>query len=89
MEIKNEEFVKWPRKIKTNPLQRNKNKYYEFDMGHGHNTKECFQLKEQITDLIKRGYLRKYMAYRLRPAMPERRYIDNRPSMEVLDQEDV
>ncbi|PSS08292.1 Sensory neuron membrane protein, partial [Actinidia chinensis var. chinensis] len=27
MEIKNEDFVKWPGKIKTNPLKRNKNKF--------------------------------------------------------------
>ncbi|GFS29767.1 hypothetical protein Acr_00g0008310 [Actinidia rufa] len=29
MEIKHEEFVKWPRKIKTGPQKRNKNKYCE------------------------------------------------------------
>ncbi|GFZ08936.1 hypothetical protein Acr_20g0007440 [Actinidia rufa] len=42
MEIKNEDFVKWPGKIKTNPLRRNKNKYYEFHKDNGHNTNDCF-----------------------------------------------
>ncbi|GFY91189.1 hypothetical protein Acr_07g0013850 [Actinidia rufa] len=37
------------------------------------------ELKEQITDLIKRGYLKKYVADRPRPRSPERRYSDNRP----------
>ena len=59
MEIRNEEFVKWPGNIKINPLRRNENKYCEFHKDHGHNTKKCFQLKEYITDLIKRGVLEK------------------------------
>ncbi|GFS38024.1 hypothetical protein Acr_00g0055200 [Actinidia rufa] len=64
MEIKNEDFMKWLGKIKTNPLKRNKNKYYEFHKDHGHNTEDYFQLKEQIADLIKRGYLRKFVVDR-------------------------
>ncbi|GFZ19944.1 hypothetical protein Acr_28g0006490 [Actinidia rufa] len=54
-EIKHEEFIKWPGKIKTDPQKRNRNKYCEFHRDHGHNTKDCFQLKEQIADIIKRG----------------------------------
>ncbi|GFZ13233.1 hypothetical protein Acr_23g0016180 [Actinidia rufa] len=45
-EIKHEEFVKWPGKIKTDPQKRNRNKYCEFHRDHGHNTEDCFQLKE-------------------------------------------
>ncbi|GFS42920.1 hypothetical protein Acr_00g0082570 [Actinidia rufa] len=37
-------------------------------------------LKEQISDLIKRGYLEKYVADRPRPNSPERRYGDDRPT---------
>ncbi|GFZ09934.1 hypothetical protein Acr_21g0005330 [Actinidia rufa] len=80
-EIKHEEFVKWPGKIKTDPQKRNRNKYCEFHRDHGHNTEDCFQLKEQIADLIKRGYLRKYVAARPSPNSPERRYGDNRPTV--------
>ncbi|GFY87521.1 hypothetical protein Acr_05g0011600 [Actinidia rufa] len=79
-EIKHEEFVKWPEKIKTDPQKRNRKKYCEFHRDHGHNTEDCFQLKEQIADLIKRGYLRKYVADRPPPNSPERRYGDNRPT---------
>ncbi|XP_057476947.1 uncharacterized protein LOC130764663 [Actinidia eriantha] len=38
------------------------------------------QLKEQIADLIKKGYLRKYVADRPPPGSPERRYGNNRPT---------
>ncbi|GFY80996.1 hypothetical protein Acr_01g0008050 [Actinidia rufa] len=79
-EIKHEEFVKWTEKIKTDPQKRNRNKYCEFHRDHGHNTEDCFQLKEQIADLIKRGYLRKYITDRPPPNSPERRYGDNRPT---------
>ncbi|GFZ18564.1 hypothetical protein Acr_27g0003030 [Actinidia rufa] len=79
-EIKHEEFVKWPEKIKTDPQKRNRNKYCEFHRDHGHNTEDCFQLREQIADLIKRGYLRKYITDRPPPNSPERRYGDNRPT---------
>ncbi|GFY86953.1 hypothetical protein Acr_05g0005920 [Actinidia rufa] len=79
-EIKHEEFIKWPGKIKTDPQKRNRNKYCEFYRDHGHNTEDCFQLKEQIADLIKRGYLRKYITDRPPPNSPERKYGDNRPT---------
>ncbi|GFY90877.1 hypothetical protein Acr_07g0010730 [Actinidia rufa] len=78
--IKHEEFVKWPEKIKTDPRKRNRSKYCEFHWDHGHNTEDCFQLKEQIADLIKRGYLRKYVADHPPSNSPERRYGDNRPT---------
>ncbi|GFY80793.1 hypothetical protein Acr_01g0006020 [Actinidia rufa] len=71
-DIKHEEFVKWPGKIKTDPQRRNRNKYCEFHQDHGHNTENCFQLKEQIADLIKRGYLRKYVATRPQPHSPKK-----------------
>ncbi|GFY90756.1 hypothetical protein Acr_07g0009530 [Actinidia rufa] len=77
--IKHEEFVKWLEKIKIDSQKRNQHKYCEFHRDHAHNTEDCFQLKEQIADLIKRDYLRKYVATRLPPKSPEKRYGDNRP----------
>ncbi|GFZ03670.1 hypothetical protein Acr_16g0002940 [Actinidia rufa] len=71
--IKHEEFVKWPGKVKTDHQKRNRNKYCEFHWDHGHNTEDCFQLKEQIADLIKRGYLRKYVADRPPLNSPEKK----------------
>ncbi|GFZ05550.1 hypothetical protein Acr_17g0011220 [Actinidia rufa] len=78
--IKHEEFVKWPGKIKTDSQKRNQNKYCEFHRDHGHNTEDCFQLKEQIADLIKRGYSGKYVATRPPHNSPGKKYGDNRPT---------
>ncbi|GFS35114.1 hypothetical protein Acr_00g0037940 [Actinidia rufa] len=73
--IKHEEFFKWPRKIKTDTRKRNRNKYCEF---HRVNTEDYFQLKEQIADLVKKGYLRKYVTDHLPLDSPRRRYGNNR-----------
>ena len=61
--------------------ERDRNKYYKFHHDHGHNTEDCFQLKEQIADLIKKGYLRKYIADRPPSDSSERKYGDNRPTI--------
>ena len=74
MEIKNEDFVKWLEKIKLTPYREIKTSIYEFHKDHGHNTEECFQLKKQIVDLIKNGYLRKFVV-----DSPDRGYVDNMP----------
>ncbi|GFY95669.1 hypothetical protein Acr_10g0010540 [Actinidia rufa] len=86
-EIKHEEFIKWPGKIKTDPQKRNRNKYCEFHRDHGHNTEDCFQLKEQIADLIKRGYLRKYVDARPPPNSPERRKRHARSAHRPVEEE--
>ena len=58
----------------------NKNKYYKFHWDHDHNnTEDCFQLKEQISDLNKTGYLRKFVVDHLRRTTSDRAYIDNKP----------
>ncbi|GAV56741.1 LOW QUALITY PROTEIN: hypothetical protein CFOL_v3_00283, partial [Cephalotus follicularis] len=36
-------------------------KYYRYHRGHGHDTEENRQLKNQIEDLIRKGHLRKYV----------------------------
>ncbi|GAV59849.1 LOW QUALITY PROTEIN: hypothetical protein CFOL_v3_03380, partial [Cephalotus follicularis] len=36
-------------------------KYFRYHRDHGHDTEECRQLKNQIEDLIQKGYLRKYV----------------------------
>ncbi|GAV73286.1 LOW QUALITY PROTEIN: hypothetical protein CFOL_v3_16772, partial [Cephalotus follicularis] len=36
-------------------------KYCRYHRDHGHDTKECKQLKNQIKDLIRKGHLRKYV----------------------------
>jgi len=62
MEIEKESFLQRPRPMKTNPIWRDRNKYCRFHQDHSHNTKNCIQLKDAIEDLIKRGYLEKYVS---------------------------
>ncbi|GFY82856.1 hypothetical protein Acr_02g0010960 [Actinidia rufa] len=50
------------------------------ELHHEHNTEDCFQLKEQIADLLKKGYLRKYVANRPPLNSPKRRYGAHRPT---------
>ena len=38
-----------------------KNKYCRFRRDHGHDTDECYDLKQQIENLIKQGKLRNFL----------------------------
>lgn len=47
--------------MRTSPTSHNKNKYYCFHRDHGHKTENYIALKNEIEDLIWRGYLEKYI----------------------------
>ena len=53
MQIKDDPSLKWPEKMKGDPNKRNKNKYCRFHRDQGHDTDECFDLKQQIENLIR------------------------------------
>ena len=53
MQIKDDPSLKWPEKMKGDPNKRNKNKYCRFHRDHGHDTDECYDLKQQIENLIR------------------------------------
>ena len=61
MQIKDEHYLKWPRPLHSSPHIRDKNKYCRFHKDHGHYTEDCRDLKEQITELIQKGKLQKYV----------------------------
>ena len=61
MQIKDEPSLKWPQKMKGDPNKRNRNKYCRFHRDHGHDTDECFDLKQQIRNLIRQGKLRNFL----------------------------
>ena len=52
MQIKDEHYLKWLRPLHSSPHIRDKNKYCRFHKDHGHYTKDCWDLKEQIEELI-------------------------------------
>ena len=47
--------------MKGNPNKRIKNKYCRFHRNHGHDTDDCYDLKQQIENLIKQGKLRHFV----------------------------
>ena len=61
MEIKDEHYLKWPRPLHLSPHIRDKNKYCRFHKDHGYYTKDCWDLKEQIEELIQKRKLQKYV----------------------------
>ena len=60
MQIKDGPSLKWPGKMKGDPNKHNKNKYCRLHRDHGHDTDECYDLKQQIENLIKQGKLRHF-----------------------------
>ena len=61
MQIKDDPSLKWPKKMKGDPNKRNRNKYCRFHRNHGYDTDECFDLKQQIENLIRQGKLRNFL----------------------------
>ena len=61
MQIKDDPSLKWPEKMKGDLNKRNRNKYCHFHRDHGHDTNKCFDLKQQIENLIRQGKLRSFL----------------------------
>ena len=47
--------------MKGDPNKRNRNKYCRFHRDYGHDIDECFDLKQQIENLIRQGKLRNFL----------------------------
>ncbi|KAK6141134.1 hypothetical protein DH2020_025125 [Rehmannia glutinosa] len=51
-----------PRFERTPANKRSRDKYCRFHRDHGHENEDCETLKNEIEDLIRRGYLGSFMA---------------------------
>ena len=49
-------------KLKSNLSKQSKDKYYRFHRDHGHDTADCYDLKQQIEALIREGKLQKFVS---------------------------
>ena len=61
MQIKDDPSLKWSEKMKGDPNKHNRNKYCRFHRDHGHDTDECFDLKQQVENLIRQGKLKSFL----------------------------
>ena len=57
MQIKDEGTLTFPNKLKGDPSKRPRDKYYRFHRDHGHDTADCYDLKQQIEAFIRQGKL--------------------------------
>ena len=61
MQIKDDPSLKWPEKMNGDPNKRNRNKYCRFHRDYGHDTGECFDLKQQVENLIRQEKLKSFL----------------------------
>ena len=62
MQIKDEGALTFLGKLKNDPTKRSRNKYCHFHRDHGHDTADCYDLKQQIEALIREGKLQKFVS---------------------------
>ncbi|XP_075655402.1 uncharacterized protein LOC142625620 [Castanea sativa] len=62
MQIKDEGALTFPGKLKGDPNKRPRDKYCHFHRDHGHDTTDCYDLKQQIEALIRQGRLQRFVS---------------------------
>ena len=62
MQIKDERTLTFPGKLKGDPNKRSRDKYCRFHRDHGHDTTDCYDLKQQIEALIRQGKLQRFVS---------------------------
>lgn len=67
MQIRDDAVLTWSDKLKGNQNKRPRNKYCSFHRDHGHDTSECYDLKQHIEVLIKQGKLQRFIRGRENP----------------------
>ena len=60
IQIKDEGALTFPNKLKGDPNKRPRDKYCRFHRDHGHDTANCYDLKQQIEALIRQGKLQRF-----------------------------
>ena len=58
MQIKDEEALTYPRKLKGDPNRHSKDKYCRFHRDHNHDTADCYDLHSKLKPLLNKGSCR-------------------------------
>ena len=61
METEGEGYLLKPTPLRSPLAKRNMKKYCRYHRDYGHDTEECYQLKDEIEALIRRGHLWRYV----------------------------
>lgn len=56
--VEDQNLLKKLATMRFDQRKRDNSKYCRFYKDHKHNTKECFELKKEIKNLIRKGWLR-------------------------------
>ena len=67
MQIRDDTTLTWPDKLKCDPNNRLRDKNCRFHRDHGHKISECYDLKQQVEDLIKQRKLQRFFRGRENP----------------------
>ena len=71
MQIKDEGALMFPGKLKSDPNKRFRDKYCHFHHDHGHDTVDCYDLKQQIETLIRQGKLQRFVSKERTDPLPQ------------------
>ncbi|RWV77491.1 hypothetical protein GW17_00061666 [Ensete ventricosum] len=70
LQIREKGVLKAPNPMRTRPEEHDRGCYYHFHRDYGHDTEECYDLKNQIEDLIRRSHLDRYVRKPREPSPP-------------------
>ena len=62
MQIKDEGALTFPGKLKGDPNKRSRDKCCHFHRDYGHDTADCYDLKQQIKTFIRQGKLQRFVS---------------------------
>ncbi|RWW84293.1 hypothetical protein BHE74_00007110 [Ensete ventricosum] len=70
LQIREKGVLKAPNPMRTRPEEHDRGCYYHFHRDYGNDTEECYDLKNQIEDLIRRSHLDRFVRKPREPSPP-------------------
>ncbi|XP_011100876.1 uncharacterized protein LOC105178990 [Sesamum indicum] len=58
MMVEKDDVLQWPKHTRLTPAKKHSNKYCHFQWEKGHDTEECYQLRDEIERLVRQGYFK-------------------------------